>query len=73
MVDVVFDVMYIIVVCMKYILYLIIGKEFEDFLFVRNVEKLFNRFLECWVVREGSVEVDFVIEIRCVLERGKSV
>lgn len=58
---------------MKYILYLIIGKEFEDFLFVRNVEKLFNRFLECWVVREGSVEVDFVIEIRCVLERGKSV
>lgn len=73
MVDVVFDVIYIIVVCMKYILYLIIGKEFEDFLFVRNVEKLFNRFLECWVVREGSVEVDFVIEIRCVLERGKSV
>lgn len=73
MVDVVFDVMYIIVVCMKYILYLIIGKEFEDFLFVRNVEKLFNWFLECWVVREGSVEVDFVIEIRCVLERGKSV
>lgn len=70
--DVVPDAMHTIAVCMKHILYLITGKEPEDSLSVRNAEKSFNRFPECWVAREGSVEADLATETRCVPERGKS-
>ena len=43
------DAMHTIAVCMKHILYLITGKEPEDSLSVRNAERAFNRFPECWV------------------------
>ena len=39
---------------MKNILSLITGKESDDSVSVRNAEKAFNRFPECWVEREDT-------------------
>ena len=50
--------MYTIAVCMKNILSLITGKESGDSVSVRNVEKAFNRFQECWAEREDFKHTD---------------
>lgn len=68
--DVVPDAMHTIAVCMKHILSLITGKESDDSVSVRNAEKAFNRFPECWVEREDCKDTD--LESDKSIPEGKS-
>ncbi|XP_068748657.1 uncharacterized protein [Montipora capricornis] len=70
--DVVPDAMHTLAVCMKHILYLITGKEPEDSVSVRNAEKSFNRFPECWIEKEANEDTDLVSD-KNVAERSRTI
>lgn len=68
--DVAPDAMHTIAVCMKHILSLITGKESDDSVCVRNAEKAFNRFPECWA--ESKVHTDNNLQSGKSMEEGRS-
>lgn len=51
------DAMHTISVQVKHIIHLLIGKDPEDSIGVRNAEKKFDRFPGCWVNCEGGVSI----------------
>ncbi len=68
--DVVPDAMHTIAVCVKHILSLITGKESDDSVSVRNAEKAFNRFPECWIEGKDCHDSD---QPNKSIQEGKSL
>ena len=70
--DVVPDAMHTIAVCMEHILSLITGKESDDSVSVRNAEKAFNRFPECWVESNYKDHTGTDLQPGIRMEEGRS-